>query len=515
MNVKPLIGLAGVVVGVAFSELNDQVIAAAFPDIVGGLGIGQDAASWLRSVYLVGLVAGALTGPTLAVVFSPRRFLTFAIGLVCVASLAFPLSRLLPLLYASRVLQGVGEGLIIANLITTAIRSLPPAIRLYGLVFYAMTATAIPSLAESLAALWTDLVGDWRFALVQALPLALLAGGLAWYGLPEEPPQYAKLKSFDWIGAAAGTTGLGCLVVVMSEGEQYDWFNSPVVSILTLIGGVGMLLFLLREMLAAEPLIGLHLLKNRNLLYAVVTLIVFIVLGLSASQVPVTFLQGVQGYRPLQAQAVSAEIAGLELLTLPATAWLLDHAWADARVVSAAGFLCITAACLGGLLVNSVWLAPQFAVLQALQAVGQPLVIMSLLMMATSALKPEDGPKGAALVNAPRALSEAAGGALLTLLARGRGALHRDRILDVLGGNRIALARVGAVPASVLRPAPGGGGPGAGALRGLDAQVRAQVATLVTIDSYLLFAAVAAALFVLALVLPVRTLPPRLQAAKG
>ena len=517
MAAKPLIGLAGVIVGVAFSELNDQVIAAALPDVIGGLGISLEAASWLRTLYLVGLILGALTGPALAVIFTARRFLTGAIALVCVSSLAFPLSNALPLLYASRTLQGLGEGLIIANLIATALKTLPPATRLYGLVFYAMTATVIPSLAVSLAALWTDVVGDWRFALLQSAPLALVAGALAWTGLPEEPPQYGKLKTFDWPGALLGTLGFGALAVLASEGEQFDWFNAPAMSIAALVGAVATPLFLAREATAVEPLVGLDLLKQRNLLYAVVTLIVFIVLGLSASQVPVTFLQEVQGYRPLQAQVVSAEIAGLELLVLPATAWLLDQAWADARAVSAVGFLCILLACLGGVLVDSSWVSVQFAPIQALQALGQPLVLMPLLMMATNALKPDQGPRGAALVNAPRALSEASGGALLTLLARWRGALHQDRILDALGQNRIALAQAGRLPAAVLRPMPGGSGsgPGAPALRALRAAVQAQTTTLVTIDTYVLFAAVAMALLVLVALLPQRTLPPRLALAQG
>lgn len=511
---KPLIGLAGVVVGVAFSELNDQVIGAALPDVAGGLGLGADAASWLRTLYLVGLILGAVTGPSLAVVFGPRRFLTAAIGLACAASLMFPVSAAPPLLYASRTLQGTGEGFIIANLIATALKALPPAIRLYGLVFYAMTATVIPSLAVSLAALWTDVVGDWRFALLQALPLALVAGVLTWTGLPDEPPQYALLKRYDWPGALLGLVGLGAFAFVFGEGERFDWFNAPAISVAALVGAVALPLFLLRELKAAQPLIGLDLLKRRNVLYAVVTLILFIILGLSASQVPLDFLQQVQGYRPLQAQAVTAEVAGLELLVLPATAWLLDHAWADARAVSALGFLCILLACLAGALIDSGWVRDQFVTVQALQAVGQPLVIMPLLMMATNALKPEEGPRGAALVNAPRAVSEALGAAGLGLIARSRGALHGERILDTLGQNRIALAQVGLLPASALRPAPGGGA-GASALRALEAAAQREVATLTTIDTYLMAAGLALGLLVLALVLPERTLPPRLALAQG
>ena len=413
-----------------------------------------------------------------------------------------PLGGPLPILFASRALQGLGEGMIISNLIAVALKALPPPVRLYGLIFYAMTATVIPSLSASLAALWIDVAGSWRWIFVQATPLAVLAALLVWYGLPQEPPRLDKLRTYDWLGALLALVGFGALAIVLEEGERFDWFDSPTISVAALVGGLGVPAFILRELFAREPLIGLNLLKQRNFTYPVVALILFIILSISASAVPVNFLRLVQGYRPLQSQAVTAEVALAQLLLLPATAWLLDHAWADARVVSAIGLACIIAACLGGVLVSSDWRWPQFAPLQALQAIGQPLVIMPLLMTATNVLKPQDGPPGAALVNAPRALAEAIGAGLISLVDRLRGALHRDRILDSLGQGASFLTRLHRLP-----PA------GRAATGALNAAVQQQVSTLDTIDIYVLLAGLAAVLLVLAIVLPERTLPPRLALA--
>ena len=502
MDRKPLIGLAGVVVGVSFSELNDQIVQYALPDIAGGLGIGMDTASWFETVYLLGLILGAVCGPTLAVIFSARRFLLGAIALAASASLVTPLGGPLPILFASRVLQGLGEGLIISNLIAVALKALPPAVRLYGLIFYAMTATIIPSLATSLAALWIDVAGSWRLIFIQTTPLAALAAVLVWYGMPQEPPKLAKLKTYDWPGALLALTGFGALAILLEEGEQFDWFDSPTISVAALVGGIGLPAFILRELFAPDPLIGLNLLKRRNFVYPVVALILFIVISVSASAVPVDFLREVQGYRPLQSQTATAEVALAQLALLPATAWLLDHPWADARAVSAVGLLCIGAACLGGALVSSEWQWPQFIPIQALQAIGQPLVIMPLLMIATNVLKPEEGPPGAALVNAPRALAEAMGAGLISVVDRLRGALHRDRVLDSLGQNATLLTRLHRLP-----PA------GRAATGALNQAVQQQIETLNTLDIYVLLAGLTLVLLVLALVLPERTLPPRLALA--
>ena len=516
MDTRPLLGLAGVVVAVAFSEMNDQVVGLVLPDIAGGLGLGQDAVSWFRTLYLLGYILGAVTGPSLAVVFSPRRFLLGGVALACVSALLTPLSSSLPLLYTSRVLQGVGEGAIISNLIAVALRVLPPAIRLYGLVFYALTATVIPALSTTVAALWTDVVEDWRFVFLQSLPLAVLAALLLWVGMPKQPPQLGKLKTYDWPGVALAATGFGALAVLFGEGERFDWFNSPTMSLCALAGAVATPLFIWRELRAESPLMGLHLLARRNLLYPATALVLFIVIGLSASQVPVTFLEQVQGYRPEQAQVVTLVIALSQFVLLPLTARLLDFERVDARMVGAAGLLCITAACVGGVTLNSGWNREQFFVLQALQAVGQPLVVMPLLMIATNSLTPEEGPFGAALVNAPRALAEALGAGLLTIVERFRGALHRTRILETLGDNRVALEQAGRLPGAVFQPGVGVRGPHADAVRALDALVRQQATTLVTIDTYVVMAGLALLLLVLQITVPERTYPPRIAlAAQG
>ncbi len=513
MDTKPLIGLAGVVVAVSFSELNDQVGNLALADIAGGLGIGQDAAGWLRTLYLLGYVMGAITGPSLAVIFTPRRFLLGGVLLTVATSLLFVVSDALPLLYGARLLQGVGEGMIISNLIAVALRALPPAIRLYGLIFYAMTATLIPALATSLAALWTGVAGDWRLIFIQSVPLAVVAGVLIWEGLPDQPMQLGKLRSYDWPGLALGVPAFGSLAVVFGEGERFDWFNSPVITLLALTGAITLPLFVWRELVADPPLMGLDLLKRRNLLYPASALVIFIVLGLSASQVPVTFLQTVQGYRPEQAHWVTLEIAAAQIVLLPAVAWLLDQPWVDARVVGASGLLLIAAGCLGGLLVDGTWTRDQFVPLQALQAVGQPLVVMPLLLIATNALTPEEGPFGSALVNAPRALAEAGGAGLIVLVGRFRGALHRDRLLDQIGQTRIFLAHAHGLPASLLHPATGGRGPGAAALQALGAAVQRETAVLTAVDTYIVMAALAGVLFLMQVFIPERTYPPRIALA--
>jgi DHA2 family multidrug resistance protein len=84
---------------------------------------------------------------------------------------------------------------------TTALRVLPPPIRLYGLAIYALTITFSPNISISLVALWMDVVHDWHLVFLQAIPLDALAAALVWYGLPNDMPRYERLRQSDWRGA--------------------------------------------------------------------------------------------------------------------------------------------------------------------------------------------------------------------------------------------------------------------------------------------------------------------------
>ena len=138
------------------------------------------------------------------------------------------------MLYSFRLLQGLSGGLTIPLLMVTALRALPPPIRLYGLAAYALTATFFPALSTGIAALWVDGL-DWRFVFLQVIPLCALSSVLVWYGMPKDPPQYERFHKADWRGALLIVIGFGSLTTLLQQGDRLDWFNSRLICILGLL----------------------------------------------------------------------------------------------------------------------------------------------------------------------------------------------------------------------------------------------------------------------------------------
>jgi DHA2 family multidrug resistance protein len=248
----------------------------------------------------------------------------------------------------------------------------------------------------------------------------------------------------------------------------------------------------------------------------VLGLFTFLVISQSGSTVPLRYLQEVQGYRPLQSNLITLEIAAVQLVMLPAMALLLDYKRVDSRVVSLVGLGFILASCIGSSSLTIYWNRDQFYLWQLLQAVGQPMVIMPLLMMATNTVTgPAEGPFASALVNTSRAIAEATGVWFLGLIDRWRNALHLDRIIDEAGQDRWRVIQGNGVLPQYPPPlTPDGQLRVPHSLETFNHAVEQQVTILSTSDTFLILGALTVFLMVVVMTLPVRAVPPRIQFAK-
>jgi MFS transporter, DHA2 family, multidrug resistance protein len=515
VDIKPLFGLGGVLIAAMTSEFNDLVTSTALVDVRGALGIGHDSGTWIESLYVSAEIVGMAISPWLLMTFTLRRWTLFAIALCGASSVLIPFSPNIETIYALRLLQGLAGGLIIPLLMTTAFRVLTPNIRLYGLAVYALTATFTPALAATVAALWTDIV-DWRFVFLQTVPLCSLAGVLVWYCLHQDQPKYERFRILDWRGALLLVIGTGAMSTMLYQGDRLDWFDSRLICVLALVSAIAIPLLLVNEWFHPLPLLKLQMLGRRNFAYGALGLFTFLLISQSGSSVPLRYLQEVQGYRPLQSNLITLEIAALQLVMLPAMALLLDFKRVDSRVVSLVGLGLILASCIGSSFLTVYWNRDQFYLWQLLQAIGQPMVIMPLLMMATNTVAgPAEGPFASAIVNTSRAVAEAAGAWLLALIDRWRNALHSSRIVDEVGQDRWRVIQSNGVLPQYPAPLTPAGRPRVpGSLEAFSHAVEQQVAILSASDTFLILGALTVLLMVVVMTLPVRAVPPRIHFAK-
>ncbi|GEN59507.1 MFS transporter [Acetobacter nitrogenifigens] len=514
IDIKPLLGLLGVLIAALSAEFNDQVVGVVMPDLRGALGVGHDPGTWLESLYVSGEVLGMCFSPWWMYTLSLRKLVLIVLSVNCLTSVCIPQCENLTLLFSLRWIQGLSGGLTIPLLMATALRALPPPIRLWGLAVYALTATFTPNLSVTLAALWSDVVG-WQFGFYESIFLCSIAAALCSTFLWRDPTHFERLRQFDWRGSLLAFICLSSLSTFLIQGDRLDWFNSPLICVLILLTVVSFPLFVINENRHPLPLVKLPLLKRPNLLYGVIALFTLLLINAASSSLPVMYLTEVQGYRPINAHLITLEIGLTQLVFLPSMAVLLNRERVDPRVVSFIGVSLFFCACIGESFVTSSWNREQFYGWQLVFSLALAMIVVPLLQMATNSIQPPEGAFAAGIVNTPRAISEAVGLWLLDLIERWRGGLHSSRVTDQLGRRRFEVVQSnGYLPQHPTPLLPDGAPRFDGSLEWFSHTVKAEVTTLTVSDAYLVFAAISVGLMLLIVTLPIRTYAPRIALMK-
>lgn len=486
------LGLVGMLFASLLAILNEQVTAAAMADIQGAFLIGHDDATWLTVLFEAANVATMVFAPWFGITFTLKRFTIGAVLATMCFGLLCPLAPNLPALYLLRILQGVAGGCLPPMLIIVALRYLPPNLKLYGLAGYALTATFGPALGTPLAALWTEFV-NWRMAFWQIVPLGVLCCIAIQQGLPADTMKLERFRSFDWVGFMTGFPAVAMLVTGLLQGDRLDWFDSGFIRVMFGAGSLSLVAFLFNEWFQPVPFFKLQLLARRNFAHGLSTLLGTVILLVSMAAIPGQYLAKVHGYRPLQTAPLSLSLAIPLLITLPLTAALLNTRRADHRWVIATGLALMFATCALGSFMTSEWIRDNFYLLQSLQIVAQPLVIMSILMGVTTGLPPAEGPFASAMFNTVKTFSAALASGLIETVGTTREHFHSSMLVDQLG-NRLLMANQGVYANEGLGQ--------------LAHRIHEQAVVLTSADLYRVMACVAVALLLLVPVLPVRIYPP-------
>lgn len=482
------LGLVGVLIVALISGINDRVTDISMADIRGIYGLGHDGASWLSSVYAAAEVSAMLLSPWLAVTFSLRRFAIVSTMAFTFLALLFPLVTTLHGLIIMRILQGLAGGFLPPLLMTAALRFLPWNAKLYGLSAYALTATFGPNVAMSLAALWTE-IGDWYLVFWVIIPIGCIGAALIAFGLPQDPLKLERFALLDWRGVLLGCSSITMLTLALSQGERLDWLNSPLICWLLTGAAVGLPLFLLNEWFHPLPLLKLQLLARRNFAFGNITLALFLFVAMAGGALPAAYLAEIKGYRPLEIAPTALCIALPQIIVAPFVAFIINRNWVDSRYVMAFGLMLLTVACIGGSLLTSDWSRDNFYALQFLHTLGQPMIVVPLLMNATGVIHPMEGPFASAMVNSVRGFSAVAASSFIENLIVHRERYHSHTLLDTIGNNTVFTSHEMVVEVSD--------------------RVRTQAFVLSYSDAFVALLAVIAVMFVVLMTWPQRAYPPQ------
>ena len=267
----------------ALLELIDTSITnVALIPIQANLGATLAEVGWVITGYAMASVVMIPLSTWLSGVFGQRAYFLFCLVGFTAASMLCGLAPNLPVLVLARILQGLLGGGLLPKAQAILFQSLPVAHQATTQAAFGMVVLVGPALGPTLGGWLTDILG-WRWIFFINLPFGLLTFLLALAFLPLDPPAdplpagpaaspspggqgpASRRPRADWIGILLLTACLASLQVVLEQGHQLDWFESPLIRHLSLLALVSLPLFVVWELRRRDPAVDLRVLRHGSL----------------------------------------------------------------------------------------------------------------------------------------------------------------------------------------------------------------------------------------------------------
>ncbi|MFF3406923.1 MFS transporter [Streptomyces sp. NPDC002742] len=256
--------LSGLLLGMFVAILSSTIVTNALPEIIGDLGGGQSAYTWVVTASLLAMTATTPLWGKLSDLYSKKALVQIALIIYVLGSAAAGLSQNPGMLIACRVVQGVGVGGLsaLAQIVMAAMISPRERGRYSGYLgaTFAVATVGGPLLGGVITD--TSWLG-WRWCFYVGVPFAVIA--LIVLQKTLHLPVVKRDVKVDWAGAFFISAAVSLLLLwVTFAGDKYDWVSWQTY---TMVAGAIVLglLFVLVESRASEPIIPLRLFRNRTI----------------------------------------------------------------------------------------------------------------------------------------------------------------------------------------------------------------------------------------------------------
>jgi DHA2 family multidrug resistance protein len=422
---RPLAGVAAVLLGAVISTLNTRVTSFGLADIRGGFGLGFDEGSWLTTAFSASQMVVAPGAAWLSIVIGPRRFLLWACAIFTLSSLLLPFMAGYEAVIALQVVRGLAVGTFIPASLGFILRSLAPRWWIWGIAAYAFRFTFSQNVAASLEA-WYSETGQWQWIFWQNVVLTSVMALIILWAVPREGINRDLLRRTDWGALIFAGLGFGLIYVGLDQGNRLDWLNSGIV-VGCLAGGLLLVAaFIVNEAVVKQPLIHLPVLAQVNVAIPALLICIYGFGSQATAYVLPDYLTRIQGLRALQVGDVLNWIALPQFVIIPLVVLALRRV--DARLLLAIGFALIAIGSWMDTGLTHDWAGGDFLPSQIVQAVGLAIGLTSLVTFAVSNITPPQAAAIAATIQIFRLFGIELGTAFMQTFVRVREQVYSNLI---------------------------------------------------------------------------------------
>ncbi|MEI6554121.1 MAG: DHA2 family efflux MFS transporter permease subunit [Paludibacter sp.] len=334
--------LGNVMLGTFMAVLDSTIVNVSLPKIMSSFGVGLSTIQWVITAYMLSMAVMLPTSGWLADKFGYKKMYFWGLFLFTFGSLLCGLSNDETTLIMSRIIQGLGAGMIQPLGMAIITREFPPQQRGVALGFWAISAAASVSFGPMIGGYLVDNF-SWQLIFDVNIPVGIAA--LLFTVVIQREFIHPTARKFDYIGFISVIVFLPVLLYALSEGNAQtnsQGWSAPYILVCFAISAIGLAVFITQELTTKSPLIELRLLKDRNFGMTNIIMFVFSMGMFGSTFLLPLYLQNSMGYTALQSGAVFLPVGIIQGFMSPISGIFSDKVNAKGPVVLGVGLLVLS-----------------------------------------------------------------------------------------------------------------------------------------------------------------------------
>ena len=248
----PWLAMIPLQLGILIGALAISSVSTALPAIRGDLALTDSGALWLVDIYSLSLAATLILAARIGDTYGRKRIVLIGLAGFAVLNAIGGFADNGLVLIAIRALLGVAEAFVVAGVVATIGAHYQARERVLAYGLWTATFGAGSALGPVLGGIITEGPG-WRWLLLGSVPLAVIAGALAIWLVPDS--RSSRPASWDVLSILSSIVALGALVFALHE-----VLAAPVPAAVAGVVAVAVLIFFIRrQRMLREPLIDMRL----------------------------------------------------------------------------------------------------------------------------------------------------------------------------------------------------------------------------------------------------------------
>jgi len=424
--IRWLIAMA-VSLGALLEVVDTSIVNVALPHIQGNLGATFTEVGWVITAYSIANGIMIPLSAWLGSIFGTKRYFILSMIGFTIASLMCGFSNNLFMLVFSRLLQGLFGGGLLAKAQSILFQSFPKELQGHAQGLFGVCVIVGPIIGPTLGGYLTDMY-NWRWIFFINLPVGILASFLCFLALPKDIPEPKSDKKVDWLGIMLLVLAVGPFQYMLEEGQQDDWFSSPIILTCAVTAFVSAILFVVQEWTTKNPAVNLHVLRHRSIASgSLLSLVMGMTMYGTMFSIP-SFVQTLLGFTAMQAGMLLLPGSIASGILMPLAGVFAKKG--DARVLVATGTLIMAWVMFQLTAINLQTSVDFFWWPLIIRGFAMIFIYMPLTMATLGNCPPNEIAAASGFFNLARQLGGSIGVAAITTILVQRNEFHRQVLIE-------------------------------------------------------------------------------------